>query len=89
MPSKSAFLAVPKISGSVNGPPKTSFVFPLQIGLAVGDINTVQRNANLRRLAMQVAFNAEVERKFPKFITRMVYKPVLVVKPNIIKHRLQ
>lgn len=33
-----------------------SFVL-IQIGLAVGDIESVQRNARLKRLAMQVGLN--------------------------------
>lgn len=53
-----------------------------QVGLAVGDIDSIQQNATLKRLAMQVEFVAEIEESYPRFITRRVYHPSLVVKPN-------
>lgn len=53
-----------------------------QVGLAVGDIDSIQQNATLKRFAMQVAFVAEIEESYPRFITRRVYHPSLVVKPN-------
>lgn len=37
----------------------------LLIGLAVGDIESVRRNAQLKRLAMQVVLHTELERKLP------------------------
>ncbi|XP_031557742.1 transient receptor potential cation channel subfamily A member 1-like isoform X3 [Actinia tenebrosa] len=54
----------------------------LLVGLAVGDIEMVRRNAELKRLARQVKFVAQIEDKYPKFITRMIYKPRILVKPN-------
>ena len=53
-----------------------------QVGLAVGDIDSIQQNATLKRLAMQVQFVAEIEESYPRFITRRVYHPSLVVRPN-------
>lgn len=50
--------------------------------MAVGDIDTIQNNATLKRLAMQVEFVAEIEESYPRFITRRVYHPTLVSMPN-------
>ncbi|KAL9969322.1 hypothetical protein ACROYT_G021521 [Oculina patagonica] len=60
----------------------------LLVGLAVGDIESVQRTATLQRMAMQVSFVAEVENKYPRFITRRIYNPLLELKPNARKGRL-
>ncbi|KAK3607524.1 hypothetical protein CHS0354_025776 [Potamilus streckersoni] len=38
----------------------------LLIGLAVGDISAVQKDATLKRLAMQVEFQTDLERKLPQ-----------------------
>lgn len=38
----------------------------MKIGLAVGDIESVQRNAKLKREAMQVQLHVELEKKMPK-----------------------
>ena len=54
----------------------------LQVGLAVGDIDSIAKTATLKRLAMQVAYVAEIEETYPKFITRRLYKPYKVVMPN-------
>ncbi|KAH9488093.1 Transient receptor putative cation channel sub A member 1 [Bulinus truncatus] len=40
----------------------------LLIGLAVGDIESVQRDARLKRLAMQVDIHINIERKMPLFV---------------------
>ena len=53
-----------------------------KVGLAVGDIDAIQQNATLKRLAMQVEFVAEIEDRYPRFITRRLYRPTLVFKPN-------
>lgn len=58
------------------------FLHLTQVGLAVGDIDSIQQNATLKRFAMQVEFVAEIEESYPRFITRRVYHPSLVVKPN-------
>ena len=61
----------------------TTNLFQHKVGLAVGDIDSVRRNATLQRMAMQVAFVAEVENKYPRMITRRVYKPSIEIKPNV------
>ncbi|XP_022317392.2 transient receptor potential cation channel subfamily A member 1-like isoform X2 [Crassostrea virginica] len=50
----------------------------LLIGLAVGDIESVLRNATLKRLAMQVELHTELERRLPAKLLEKVDK---------IKHR--
>ncbi|KAI8787326.1 transient receptor potential cation channel subfamily A member 1 [Biomphalaria glabrata] len=40
----------------------------LLIGLAVGDIESVQKDARLKRLAMQVELHINIERKMPLFL---------------------
>ncbi|XP_068698490.1 transient receptor potential cation channel subfamily A member 1-like isoform X2 [Montipora foliosa] len=55
----------------------------LLVGLAVGDIESVRRNATLERMAMQVAFVAEVENKYPRMLTRRIYKASIEIKPNV------
>lgn len=50
-----------------------------QVGLAVGDIESVQRFAYLRNKGKFVDFVYGVETRFPKFITRYFYKPQLVI----------
>jgi len=54
----------------------------LLIGLAVGDIEGVQKNARLKRLAMQVEMVADMEKKLPMFILRCVDKHSLTNRPN-------
>jgi len=54
----------------------------LLVGLAVGDIDSVQHNASLKKLAMQVEFVAEIEQSYPRFLTRRLYRPTLVFRPN-------
>ena len=46
--------------------------FLVQVGLAVGDIDTIQQSATLKRLAMQVEFVAEIEQSYPRFVTRQL-----------------
>ena len=48
----------------------------------MGDIDAIRQNATLKRLAMQVEFVAEVEDKYPRFITRGVYQSTHVFRPN-------
>ncbi|XP_048488333.1 transient receptor potential cation channel subfamily A member 1 isoform X2 [Plutella xylostella] len=54
----------------------------LLIGLAVGDIESVRRNAQLKRLAMQVVLHTELERKLPKLLLEKVDKNELIEYPN-------
>ncbi|KAG8311698.1 Transient receptor putative cation channel sub A member 1 [Homalodisca vitripennis] len=54
----------------------------LLIGLAVGDIESVRRNAQLKRLAMQVVLHTELERKLPQVLLEKVDKMELIEYPN-------
>jgi hypothetical protein len=45
---------------------KIDYLNILKIGLAVGDIESVQRNARLKREAMQVQLHVDLERKLPR-----------------------
>nr|QLH02044.1 TRPA1 [Agasicles hygrophila] len=54
----------------------------LLIGLAVGDIESVRRNAQLKSLAMQVALHTELERKIPRFLLKRVDKMEVIEYPN-------
>ncbi|KAJ8032948.1 Transient receptor potential cation channel subfamily A member 1 [Holothuria leucospilota] len=54
----------------------------LLIGLAVGDIATVQKDAKLKRLAMQVELHTELEEKLPYWLMKRVDKPSITMYPN-------
>lgn len=60
----------------------------LLIGLAVGDIESVRRNAQLKRLAMQVVLHTELERKLPAVWLEKVDKLELKEYPNDTKCKL-
>ncbi|KAJ2954172.1 hypothetical protein O0L34_g2404 [Tuta absoluta] len=60
----------------------------LLIGLAVGDIASVRRNAQLKRLAMQVVLHTELERKLPAILLEKVDKNELIEYPNNSKCKL-
>lgn len=60
----------------------------LLIGLAVGDIESVRRNAQLKRLAMQVVLHTELERKLPQMWLEKVDKLELIEYPNETKCKL-
>lgn len=60
----------------------------LLIGLAVGDIESVRRNAQLKRLAMQVVLHTELERKLPQMWLEKVDKMELIEYPNNKKCKL-
>ncbi|XP_068620625.1 transient receptor potential cation channel subfamily A member 1 [Battus philenor] len=60
----------------------------LLIGLAVGDIESVRRNAQLKRLAMQVVLHTELERKLPAMLLEKVDKDELIEYPNTNKCKL-
>ncbi|XP_072016502.1 transient receptor potential cation channel subfamily A member 1-like isoform X2 [Amphiura filiformis] len=59
----------------------------LLIGLAVGDIASVQRNARLKRLAMQVDLHSEFEPKLPWKILEWVTKDNITLRPNAVCSR--
>ncbi|CRK86167.1 CLUMA_CG000050, isoform A [Clunio marinus] len=60
----------------------------LLIGLAVGDIESVRRNAQLKRLAMQVVLHTELERKLPHIWLEKIDKMELIEYPNEDKCKL-
>lgn len=60
----------------------------LLIGLAVGDIESVRRNAQLKRLAMQVILHTELERKLPRIWLEKIDKIELIEFPNEAKCKL-
>ncbi|XP_078619964.1 transient receptor potential cation channel subfamily A member 1-like [Branchiostoma floridae x Branchiostoma japonicum] len=60
----------------------------LLIGLAVGDISGVQRNAQLKRLAMQVELHTELESKLPEVLVKKVDKVEVTVYPNTCKGKI-
>lgn len=60
----------------------------LLIGLAVGDIESVRRNAQLKRLAMQVVLHTELERKLPQMWLERVDKMELIEYPNETKCKI-
>ena len=54
----------------------------LQVGLAVGDTETMKKCATIKRLEMQLQYQFEIEEAYPSFITRRAYQTVYVEKPN-------
>lgn len=54
----------------------------LLIGLAVGDIETVRSNAQMKRLTMQVQMHSELERRLPKRFLHGVDKAEVFDYPN-------
>lgn len=60
----------------------------LLIGLAVGDIESVRRNAQLKRLAMQVVLHTELERKLPQMWLEKADRSELIEYPNTQKCKL-
>uniref|UniRef100_A0A3B4A594 Ion transport domain-containing protein n=1 Tax=Periophthalmus magnuspinnatus TaxID=409849 RepID=A0A3B4A594_9GOBI len=53
----------------------------LMIGLAVGDIAEVQRNAALKRIAMQIDLHTSLEDKLPYWFVKRVDKPSTTIYP--------
>ncbi|XP_053198303.1 transient receptor potential cation channel subfamily A member 1b [Scomber japonicus] len=62
----------------------------LMIGLAVGDIAEVQRNAALKRIAMQIDLHTALEDKLPYWFMKRVDKPYITIYPNrkCSRHRI-
>ncbi|XP_053467815.1 transient receptor potential cation channel subfamily A member 1b isoform X2 [Ictalurus furcatus] len=54
----------------------------LMIGLAVGDIAEVQRNAALKRIAMQINLHTTLEEKLPYWFMKRVDKSSITIHPN-------
>ncbi|KAH9488094.1 Transient receptor putative cation channel sub A member 1 [Bulinus truncatus] len=61
----------------------------LLIGLAVGDIESVQRDARLKRLAMQVDLHINIERKMPIFIHEKVTVTEYKHYPNRCEKKME
>ncbi len=57
----------------------------LLIGLAVGDIETVRNDAQLKRLTMQVDLHTDLERKLPKTFTPMTDIRQVSIYPNRVR----
>uniref|UniRef100_A0A3Q0QSM7 Transient receptor potential cation channel, subfamily A, member 1b n=1 Tax=Amphilophus citrinellus TaxID=61819 RepID=A0A3Q0QSM7_AMPCI len=55
----------------------------LMIGLAVGDIAEVQRNAALKRIAMQIDLHTALEDKLPYWFMKRVDKNSITIYPNL------
>ncbi|XP_065650594.1 uncharacterized protein LOC101237623 isoform X2 [Hydra vulgaris] len=58
-------------------------VMNLLVGLAVGDIESVRKNAYLRVLQRKVYYLNILDRTYPKFIQKFVYQKSYTKKPNI------
>uniref|UniRef100_A0A4W3GKR7 Transient receptor potential cation channel, subfamily A, member 1a n=1 Tax=Callorhinchus milii TaxID=7868 RepID=A0A4W3GKR7_CALMI len=54
----------------------------LLIGLAVGDIASVQRNAKLKRMTMQIFLHTSLEKKLPKWFLKIVDQQSIKIYPN-------
>ncbi|KAM9839532.1 transient receptor potential cation channel subfamily A member 1b [Aulostomus maculatus] len=54
----------------------------LMIGLAVGDIAEVQRNASLKRIAMQIDLHTALEDKLPYWFMKRADKSSITIYPN-------
>ncbi|XP_047501251.1 transient receptor potential cation channel subfamily A member 1-like [Penaeus chinensis] len=61
----------------------------LLIGLAVGDIEAVKKDAQLKRIAMQVFLHTELENMLPKCLISRVNKSEVVVYPNAKSDKLR
>ena len=59
-----------------------SHCFDLQIGIAVGDIDKIQRSAYLKRIALQVELMFSFENNMPRWLQRKAYVRQAVIKPN-------
>ncbi|CAG7734886.1 unnamed protein product [Allacma fusca] len=60
----------------------------LMIGLAVGDIESVRKNAQLKRLSMQVQSHISIEKSLPPFLLRKLDKTSVVEYPNARKYSM-
>lgn len=56
--------------------------FDFQIGLAVGDIDSIQKNAKMKRKAMEVDYLDNIEDRYPKRLLQYFYNPITVIYPN-------
>lgn len=56
--------------------------FLQRVGLAVGDIESIQRTASLRALIDQVFLVDTIMKSYPSWILRWIHKSSLEIKPN-------
>ena len=56
----------------------------MQVGLAVGDTETMKKYATIKRLEMQLQYQIDIEEAYPTFLTRRAYQLVYVEKPNVL-----
>ena len=69
--------------GPYSLPPNTELeYFVAQVGLAVGDIESIQRTASLRTLIDDALLIEGIMRSYPAFILRRVHKDSLKIFPN-------
>lgn len=54
----------------------------LLVGLAVGDIDSIQKTANLRTLIDQALLVDNIQKKYPKPLLRLGYKESMDISPN-------
>ena len=60
----------------------TCLFFVLQVGLAVGDIDSIQKTASLRTLIDQALLVDNIQKKYPKPLLRLGYKESMEILPN-------
>lgn len=54
----------------------------LLVGLAVGDIDTIQKTASLRNLIDQATLVDDIQKRYPKWMLRYTYNESMEIKPN-------
>lgn len=54
----------------------------MQVGLAVGDVNKVQREAHLERLALQAEYFDDLERSLPLVTRKRFHIPKFTCYPR-------
>ncbi|RDD38683.1 Transient receptor potential cation channel subfamily A member 1 [Trichoplax sp. H2] len=60
----------------------------LMIGLAIGDIDKIQKNAILGRLAIQIDFLDDLERSLPTWLRKKLYSSSVVRRPHTFGYKL-
>ncbi|XP_077979567.1 transient receptor potential cation channel subfamily A member 1-like [Glandiceps talaboti] len=57
----------------------------LLVGIAVGDIDKIQQNAELGKIEIEVLFTGQIENNVPKWIQRKFYLAMETTEPNKLK----
>ncbi|XP_074649063.1 uncharacterized protein LOC141904378 [Tubulanus polymorphus] len=57
-------------------------IMNLLVGIAVGDIDKIQKNAYFKRLAMQFQMISDIETTFPRSLQRKVHFKTHTIRPN-------